>query len=112
MVIFANPIVIVSVMVQIPIITLSYLVVINLIAFVLYGIDKKRAIRNEHRIRESVLLWIARLGGAIGSWLGIKIFRHKTKHTKFRVIVPLWMIIWVVAIVLVIIKQSELSIKI
>ena len=104
MVIFANPNVIVSVMVQIQIIILSYLVVINLIAFVLYGIDKKRAIRNEHRIRESALLWIARLGGAIGSWLGIKIFRHKSKHTKFRVIVPLWMIIWIAFIVLVVIK--------
>lgn len=102
MVIFANPNVTVSVMVQIPIIILSYLVVINLIAFVLYGIDKKRAIRNEHRIRKSALLWIARLGGAIGSWLGIKIFRHKTKHTKFRVIVPLWIIIWVTATALVV----------
>jgi uncharacterized membrane protein YsdA (DUF1294 family) len=99
-------------MAQTSIIILSYLVVINLIAFVLYGIDKKRAIRNEHRIRESALLWIARLGGAIGSWLGIKTFHHKTKHTKFRVIVPLWMIIWVAVIVLVIIKQSEWSIKI
>ena len=104
MVIFANPNIIVSVMVQTPIIILSYLVVINLIAFVLYGIDKKRAIRNEHRIREGALLWIARLGGAIGSWLGIKIFRHKTKHTKFRIVVPLWMIIWIVAIVFAVIK--------
>ena len=98
LVIFANPNVIVSVMVQIQIIILSYLVVINLIAFVLYGIDKKRAMRNEHRIRESVLLWIARLGGAVGSWLGIKIFRHKTKHTKFRFIVPLWMVTWVAGV--------------
>ena len=94
-------------MVQTSIIILSYLVVINLIAFVLYGIDKKRAIRNEHRIRESVLLWIARLGGAIGSWLGIKSFHHKTKHTKFRVIVPLWMIIWIAAIVVCIIIQPS-----
>ena len=92
-------------MVQIQIIILSYLVVINLIAFVLYGIDKKRAIRNEHRIRENVLLWISRLGGAIGSWLGIKIFRHKTKHTKFRIVVPLWIIIWVAVIVFTLIKK-------
>ena len=91
-------------MVQIQIIIISYLVVINLIAFVLYGIDKKRAIRNEYRIRESVLLWIARLGGAIGSWLGIKVFRHKTKHTKFRIVVPLWMIICIVVIVLAVLK--------
>jgi uncharacterized membrane protein YsdA (DUF1294 family) len=83
--------------------------VINLIAFVLFRIDKKRAIRNEYRIRESVLLWIARLGGAIGSWLGINIFRHKTKHTKFRVIVPLWMIIWVIAVVFVIIMQPSMA---
>ena len=83
---------------QLQIVILSYLLIINLIAFVLYGIDKKRAIRNEHRIRECVLLWIARLGGAIGSWLEIKILRHKTKHTKFRVIVPLWMIIWVIVV--------------
>lgn len=47
------------VIVQCNVIILSYLVVINLIAFVLYGIDKKRAIRNEHRIREGALLWIA-----------------------------------------------------
>ena len=89
---------------QLPIIVLSYLLIINLIAFVLYGIDKKRAIRNEYRISESVLLWMARLGGGIGCWLGIKMFRHKTKHTKFRFIVPLWMIIWLVAIVLAALK--------
>lgn len=104
MVIFANPNVIISVMVQTPIIILSYLMVINFIAFVLYGIDKKRAIRNEHRIRESVLLWMARLGGGIGCWLGIKLFRHKTKHTKFRLAVPLWMIIWIAAIMFAVIN--------
>ena len=85
---------------QTQIIILSYLLIINLIAFVLYGIDKKRAIRNECRIRELTLLWFARLGGGIGSWLGLKIFRHKTKHTKFRIVVPLWIVIWSVAIVL------------
>lgn len=94
---------------QMQVIVLSYLLIINLIAFVLYGIDKKRAIRNEYRISEKVLLWIARLGGAIGSWLGIKIFRHKTKHTKFRIVAPLWMIIWVIVIVFVIIMQTPMA---
>jgi uncharacterized membrane protein YsdA (DUF1294 family) len=89
---------------QTPIIIISYIVVINLIAFVLYGIDKKRAIRNEYRIKEIVLLWIARLGGAIGSWLGIKLFHHKTKHTKFRIMVPLWTFIWTAAFVFAVIK--------
>ena len=108
MVIIANPNVIVSVIVQMKTIVVFYLIIINLIAFALYGIDKKRSIRNEYRISENVLLWMARLGGVIGSWLGIKIFRHETKHTKFRVIVPLWMIIWIAAIVFLIIKQSSM----
>ena len=64
-----------------------YLIIINLIAFVLYGVDKKRSIRNEHRIRESALLWIARLGGAIGSWLGLKLFRHKTSIQSSSIII-------------------------
>ena len=76
-----------------------YLLFINVLAFILYGVDKRKAIRNEYRIREGVLLWMARLGGGIGSWLGIKTFRHKTKHTKFRIVVPLWIVIWVAAIV-------------
>ena len=70
-------------------IVVSYLITINLIAFILYGVDKKRAIRNEYRISERVLLWMARIGGGIGCWLGIKLFRHKT---------PLWMVIWIAAI--------------
>ena len=79
-------------------IVVSYLITINLIAFILYGVDKKRAIRNEYRISERVLLWMARIGGGIGCWLGIKLFRHKTKHTKFRIVVPMWMVIWIAAI--------------
>lgn len=89
---------------QLQIAILSYLLIINLIAFVLYGVDKKRAIRNEFGIRERVLLWMARLGGGIGSWIGLKLFRHKTKHTKFRIIVPLWAIIWIAAVVFAVIK--------
>lgn len=81
-----------------------YLFFINVLAFILYGVDKGRAVRNEYRVREGVLLWMARLGGGIGSWLGIKAFRHKTKHTKFRIVVPLWILIWVVGIVFVVMK--------
>lgn len=76
-----------------------YLLIINVLAFVLYGVDKRRAIQNKYRIRESILLWMARLGGGVGSWLGIKSFRHKTKHTKFMIVVPLWIVIWVIGII-------------
>ena len=84
-----------------------HLLIINVLAFVLYGVDKRRAVRNEYRIKEGVLLWMARLGGGIGSWLGIKNFRHKTQHTKFRIVVPMWIVIWVVGIVLYIIKALQ-----
>ena len=77
-----------------------YLLIVNLIAFALYSIDKRRAIKHQFRIPEKTLLWMARIGGGVGSWIGIKVFRHKTKHTKFRIVVPLWTIIWAAAIVL------------
>ena len=77
-----------------------YLLLVNLIAFALYGIDKRKAQKIKFRIPERTLLWMARLGGGIGCWLGFKVFHHKTKHTKFRIIVPLWTIIWMAAIIL------------
>lgn len=66
------------------------------------GLTKEEQYEANIESGKAFLLWIARLGGGIGSWLGIKIFRHKTKHTKFRVVVPLWMIIWIAAIILLI----------
>lgn len=85
-------------------ILLAYLVVINLVVFALYGIDKKKAISHEFRISERVLLWSARLGGGLGAWFGMRIFRHKTKHTRFNIIVPLWMLIWTLAVYYVMMK--------
>lgn len=77
----------------------SYLLIINLIAFALYGIDKRRGIKHQFRIPEKTLLGMARIGGGIGSWLGIKVFHHKTKHTRFRIVVPLWVVLWTIAVV-------------
>ena len=77
-----------------------YILIVNFIAFCLYGIDKRKAKKQKFRIPERTLLWMARIGGCIGCWAGIKVFHHKTKHTKFRIIVPLWTIIWIAALVL------------
>ena len=77
-----------------------YLLMVNLIAFALYGIDKRKAKKHKFRIPERTLLWMARIGGGIGCWAGIKVFHHKTKHTKFRIIVPLWTILWIAALAL------------
>ncbi|WP_131038610.1 DUF1294 domain-containing protein [Clostridioides difficile] len=62
---------------------LIYFIVINSIAFFSMYIDKKRAIRNEWRIKEATLMSIAVIGGSIGSIIGMYSFRHKTKYIKF-----------------------------
>ena len=62
-----------------------YLVVINLITFFLYGIDKWKAARHRWRISEAVLLLAALIGGSIGALAGMYGFHHKTLHRKFTV---------------------------
>ncbi len=62
---------------------LIYLLLINPVTFVLYGIDKRRAKRNAWRIPEKVLLGSSLLGGAVGGLLAMQLLRHKTKHWYF-----------------------------
>lgn len=65
------------------------LIVMNMVGFLTMGIDKQRAIKKEWRIKERTLLLIAFLGGGIGSLIGMKVFRHKTKHVKFTLLIPI-----------------------
>ena len=67
---------------------MGYLLIINLAGFVAMGIDKKRAIRGTWRISEASLFTFALLGGALGCTLGMKHFRHKTKHWYFKYGLP------------------------
>lgn len=62
---------------------LVFYLCVNLLAVILYGIDKKRARRHRRRIPEATLLGVGVLGGAVGALLGMQIFRHKTKHGYF-----------------------------
>lgn len=66
-----------------------YMVIMSIIGFVIMGIDKKKAIKRGWRIPERTLLLIAFMGGALGSFIGMHFFRHKTKHIKFVVLLPL-----------------------
>jgi uncharacterized membrane protein YsdA (DUF1294 family) len=66
----------------------TYLVCMTITGFSMMGIDKHKAIRKGWRISERTLLLIAFLGGGIGSFLGMHVFRHKTKHRKFVVLLP------------------------
>ncbi len=73
---------------------LGYIACMNLFAFVLFGIDKRRAAKKAWRIPEKALLMSAFLSGAFGAYAGMKVFRHKTRHRLFTVLVPLAMILW------------------
>jgi len=69
------------------------LLAVNLVTFCLYAIDKLLAKKNARRIRESTLLLFSALGGSIGAMLGMYWVRHKTKHAKFYICVPLFLVI-------------------
>lgn len=71
-----------------------YFIVINLLTFLLYGLDKYKAIRQEWRIPERVLLLMAFVGGAFGAFSAMRIFRHKTKKGRFRLMIPLFCLLW------------------
>ena len=68
---------------------LYYLIVINVVTFLVYGIDKWKAKRSKWRIPEATLLVLAIIGGSIGALLGMKVWRHKTQHKKFKYGLPL-----------------------
>ena len=74
-------------------IVIVYLVIINVVTFFMYGIDKWKAKKSKWRIREAALLGLAVLGGSIGAWSGMKVWHHKTLHKKFRFGVPAIIII-------------------
>ena len=68
---------------------ICYIVVINLVSFMMFGIDKYKARRGQWRISEATLLAVAAIGGSIGVWMGMKVWHHKTLHSKFRYGVPI-----------------------
>ena len=70
-------------------ILIYYFLAINIIAFIVYGIDKLKARKNLRRIPEATLLLLAVIGGSIGAWLGMRVWHHKTMHLKFKYGVPI-----------------------
>ena len=73
-----------------------YLIMINLTAFVLYGIDKRKAINHSRRISEATLIMVAAIGGALGAFAGMLVFHHKTKKKKFRITVPILLVFYII----------------
>jgi uncharacterized membrane protein YsdA (DUF1294 family) len=75
------------------------------LAFLLYGVDKRRAKRGKWRTKESVLLGISFLGGSVGAMLGMKVFRHKTRHTYFWVVGFLGLV-WQAALAILLFRKG------
>ncbi len=72
---------------------IAYLLLINALGFGLMLLDKWKAKKNRWRIRESTLMLVAALGGSVGSLLGMYTVRHKTKHLKFTLGIPLILVV-------------------
>lgn len=75
-----------------------YLFFINVLAFFLMGIDKRKAELGRWRIPERTLFLSAFLGGGVGAIAGMQLFRHKTKHRSFTVGMPLILLLWIIGL--------------
>ena len=83
-------------------ILLVYLLLVNAAGFLLMLVDKYKAKRNLWRIPEATLMGVAAIGGSIGAIAGMKICRHKTKHAKFYIGLPVILTLQVVAVICIV----------
>lgn len=84
-----------------------YLAAVNVIAFLAMGRDKKKARRGEWRTPEATLFLLAIIGGSIGSNLGMFVFHHKTRKTKFRIGMPAILVAQLLLVLLVVVMTEE-----
>ena len=77
---------------------LYYFVCVNVLTFFVYGIDKWQARQGKWRISEATLLLFAVIGGSIGAWMGMRVWRHKTMHKKFKYGIPAILMIHIIII--------------
>ncbi len=75
-----------------------YLIGVNLLTFLVFGLDKLKARKRKWRIPEATLIWLSIAGGSAGALLGMYLFRHKTQKRKFTLGVPVILIVQVVLV--------------
>ena len=83
-------------------ILLVYLLLVNAAGFLLMLVDKIKAKRNLWRIPEATLMGVAAIGGSIGAIAGMNLFRHKTKHAKFYIGLPVILTLQIVAVIYIV----------
>ena len=76
-----------------------YLLAVNALTFLLYGMDKYQAKKGRWRKSEATLLMMAVIGGSIGAWAGMHIWHHKTMHKKFNYGIPVIIIMQIALVV-------------
>lgn len=79
-------------------ILIGYIIIINIISFFIMLYDKKQAIYNNFRISEKTIFIISLLLGGIGTYVGMYVFRHKTKHLKFTIGIPIVIILNIISV--------------
>ena len=79
--------------------SMYYLLAINALSFILFGMDKNKAKKGKWRISEATLLMMAVIGGSIGAWVGMRLWHHKTMHKKFKYGIPIIIIMQVSLVV-------------
>lgn len=90
-------------------IIILYVAAVNVVSFLLMGIDKRKAVKRSFRIPESTLFVLAIIGGSIGSIIGMHLFRHKTRHWYFLYGMPVILALQIILILAVILSPIELN---
>lgn len=80
-------------------IAIVYLIIVNIAGLSVMGIDKRRAVRHEWRIPEKTLFLCSLLGGSAGTWAGMYLFHHKTRHWYFVIGMPLILILQLLLVI-------------
>ena len=90
-------------------IIILYFTAVNVISFLMMGIDKRKAVKRAFRIPESTLFVLAIIGGSIGSIIGMHLFRHKTRHWYFLYGMPVILALQIILILAVLFSPIELN---
>ena len=90
-------------------IIILYVVAVNVVSFLMMGIDKRKAVKRAFRIPESTLFVLAIIGGSIGAIVGMHLFRHKTRHWYFLYGMPVILALQIILILAVVFSPIELN---
>ncbi len=86
-----------------------YIAAVNVISFIVMGVDKRRAVKRAFRVPESTLFVLAIIGGSIGSIAGMHLFHHKTRHWYFLYGMPVILALQILLVLAVVFSPIELN---